>query len=109
MTSPKRPSRLGIRVADRKKTEGEAAKGPAESYRRGYPFWDFAAVRSNLSAIRARSGSDAAFIFRMTWPRCTFTVISLMPTQLLRTDHLVRITEVISRHFPQQKCLGRGP
>jgi len=31
------------------------------------------------------------------------------PTQLRRTDHLVRMPEVISRHFPQQKCLGRGP
>ena len=36
-------------------------------------------------------------------------VTTAPPMQLLRTDHLVRITEVISRHFPQQKCLGRGP
>ena len=29
------------------------------------------------SAIRTSSGSDPACIFRMTCPRCTFTVISL--------------------------------
>jgi hypothetical protein len=40
---------------------------------------DFSAVKFSLSAIRAKSGSEAAFIFRMTWPRWTFTVISLMP------------------------------
>jgi hypothetical protein len=33
-----------------------------------------------LSTIRAKSGSEVAFIFRMTWPRWTFTVIALMPT-----------------------------
>jgi hypothetical protein len=32
-----------------------------------------------LSAIRAKSGSEDAFIFRITWPRWTFTVISLIP------------------------------
>ena len=26
------------------------------------------------------AGSESAFIFRMTWPRCAFTVISLMPS-----------------------------
>jgi len=31
------------------------------------------------SAIRAKSGSDAALILRITWPRWTFTVISLTP------------------------------
>jgi hypothetical protein len=36
-------------------------------------------VKFNLSASRARSGREAAAIFRMTWPRWTFTVISLMP------------------------------
>ena len=27
-----------------------------------------------------RSASELAFIFRMTWPRCALTVISLMPS-----------------------------
>ena len=27
-----------------------------------------------------RSGSEPAFILRITWPRCAFTVISLMPS-----------------------------
>jgi hypothetical protein len=30
-------------------------------------------------AIRAKSGKETAFTFRMTWPRWTFTVISLIP------------------------------
>jgi hypothetical protein len=36
-------------------------------------------VKSSLPAMRANSGREAAFIFRMTWPRWTFTVISLLP------------------------------
>jgi hypothetical protein len=43
-----------------------------------------------LSAILARSGRDAAFIFRMTWLRWTFTVISLMPTYTTRSTSLSR-------------------
>jgi hypothetical protein len=30
-------------------------------------------------AILTRSAKDSAFIFCITWPRCAFTVISLMP------------------------------
>ena len=26
------------------------------------------------------AGSESAFIFRITWPRCALTVISLMPS-----------------------------
>src|SRR5215471_14597580 len=33
----------------------------------------------NRSAIRTRSANDFAAIFRMTLPRCTFTVISVTP------------------------------
>ena len=32
------------------------------------------------AAIVTRSGSESAFILRMTWPLCAFTVISLMPS-----------------------------
>src|SRR5262249_48240703 len=35
--------------------------------------------RSIFSAMRTRSASDSAFIFRITRPRCVFTVISLVP------------------------------
>src|SRR3974390_426008 len=33
----------------------------------------------SISAIRLSSGSDRAFIFRIKWLRCTFTVDSVMP------------------------------
>jgi hypothetical protein len=33
----------------------------------------------SLSAMRAKSGKEEAFIFRMTWPRCTLAVTSLIP------------------------------
>jgi hypothetical protein len=33
----------------------------------------------SLDAIFTRSGSELAFIFCIAWPRCDFTVISLMP------------------------------
>src|SRR5690349_2197095 len=32
------------------------------------------------SAVVTRSGNERAFILRITWPRCAFTVISLMPS-----------------------------
>ena len=32
------------------------------------------------AAIVTRSGSESAFILRITWPRCAFTVISLIPS-----------------------------
>src|ERR1700756_1858409 len=35
--------------------------------------------RSNLAAILTSSASDSACILRITWPRCIFTVISLVP------------------------------
>src|SRR5216683_4047789 len=34
----------------------------------------------SFSAIRTSSASDPACIFRITCPRCTFTVISLVPS-----------------------------
>ena len=37
---------------------------------------------SSISAIRLRSGSERAFIFRIRWVRCTFTVDSVMPISL---------------------------
>jgi hypothetical protein len=43
------------------------------------PIGTYPDVILSLSAIRAKSGREAAFIFRMTWPRWTLTVISLMP------------------------------
>jgi len=34
----------------------------------------------SLAAIVTKSTRESAFIFRITWPRCAFTVISLMPS-----------------------------
>jgi hypothetical protein len=43
-------------------------------------FYDFrGGVRRSLAAIVTRSARESAFIFRIIWPRCAFTVIALMP------------------------------
>ena len=39
-----------------------------------------AGARRSLAAIVTRSARERASIFRITWPRCAFTVISLMPS-----------------------------
>ena len=39
-----------------------------------------AGARRSLAAIFTRSARESAFIFRITLPRCAFTVISLMPS-----------------------------
>jgi|SRR5450755_1333485 len=36
----------------------------------------------SLAAIWTRSARESALIFRITWPRCAFTVISLIPSSL---------------------------
>ena len=36
----------------------------------------------SVSAIRQSSGNERAFIFRIRWVRCTFTVASAMPISL---------------------------
>ena len=36
--------------------------------------------RPNDAAMFTRSARESAFIFRITWPRCAFTVFSLMPS-----------------------------
>ena len=36
--------------------------------------------RPSRAAIVTRSGSESAFILRIIWPRCAFTVISLIPS-----------------------------
>ena len=33
-----------------------------------------------VTAMFTSAGSESAFIFRITWPRCAFTVISLIPS-----------------------------
>jgi len=37
-------------------------------------------ARCSFAAIFTRSARESAFIFRITLPRCAFTVISLMPS-----------------------------
>ena len=37
-------------------------------------------ARPRRAAIVTRSGRESAFILRITWPLCAFTVISLMPS-----------------------------
>src|SRR2546425_2379699 len=44
----------------------------------GQPFGGGA--RRSVAAIVTRPARESAFIFRITWPRCAFTVISLMPS-----------------------------
>jgi hypothetical protein len=39
-----------------------------------------AAFRPKLAAIVTKSASESAFILRITWPLCAFTVIFLMPS-----------------------------
>ena len=39
-------------------------------------------ARRSFAAIFTRSARESAFIFRITLPRCVFTVISLMPSSL---------------------------
>ena len=39
-----------------------------------------ARARRSFAAIFTRSARESAFIFRITWPRWAFTVISLMPS-----------------------------
>jgi hypothetical protein len=39
-----------------------------------------AGAAPSLAAIVTRSASEPASIFRITWPLCAFTVISLMPS-----------------------------
>jgi hypothetical protein len=38
--------------------------------------------RPSVAAIFTRAGRESAFIFRITLPRCTFTVISVMKSSL---------------------------
>ena len=39
-----------------------------------------AGATPSLAAIFTRSARESALIFRITWPRCAFTVISLIPS-----------------------------
>src|SRR4029453_8857532 len=39
-----------------------------------------AVARPRLVTMFTSAGSEFAFILRMTWPRCAFTVISLIPS-----------------------------
>ena len=39
-----------------------------------------AAARRSFAAIVTKAARESAFIFRITLPRCAFTVISLMPS-----------------------------
>jgi hypothetical protein len=36
--------------------------------------------KPSFAVMVTRSASESALIFRITWPRCAFTVISLMPS-----------------------------
>jgi hypothetical protein len=36
--------------------------------------------RSSLATMLTSAGSESAFILRITWPRCAFTVISVIPS-----------------------------
>ncbi len=51
---------------------------------------------SSAMATRTRSASEPAFILRITWPRCAFTVISLMPSS--NADLLVQQAGDDQRH-----------
>ncbi len=75
--STTQPSDMAIRAAGLLEHESRIGWFPANAAMlySTCPGWSSAI----LSAMRARSGSDFAFILRMTRPRCAFTVISLMP------------------------------
>src|SRR5712671_3144470 len=76
-TDGTRPTRLGVHfvaplVHDTLVLIHSVASGDVSQGRTG-------AVPS-LAAILTRSAREAAFIFRITFPRCALTVISLMPS-----------------------------
>jgi hypothetical protein len=60
-----------------------------------YQIFGAGATR-RLAAIVTRSARELAFIFRITLPRCAFTVISLMPR--LGTDLLIHQAADNQRH-----------
>ena len=67
---------LFFRAASRSQFSSEAAlNGQSVECQ---PFG--AGARPSLAAIVTRSAREAACIFRITLPRCAFTVISLMPS-----------------------------
>ena len=59
----------------------------------------------SLAVIFTKSATELAFIFCITWPRCAFTVISVMPSS--PPTCLFNSPETTKRHdipFARSKC-----
>src|SRR5216683_6751205 len=71
----------GVRY-ERRSTERERGgrEEREEKDRSGDCYCLGASGRLSLAAILTRSAREPAFIFRITLPRCVFTVISLVPS-----------------------------
>jgi hypothetical protein len=61
--------------------------------------YDFDREGASLSAILTSSANDWARIFRITWPRWTFTVASLSPTPRQSACRRPALTSIITSHL----------